>query len=344
MCQRRPPAAVVPLQWSPASRALSHLLDRVARVHGAPATLTPAQERTLSLLRRSGEPLVFDAGLVAELKDEVIEAFAHFADRLGDHTIFVTKHTLSSVHDCEAHHLAPDDFEWTPARAKGQVAHRAIQLLLNWRGEPVPADLVDEAIARLANDERNLSDWLQRLGPGDEADLRGMAVDRVTKFVETFPPLDRRSNPLTEAAAQWPIDGAILLRARVDLSMGRPEGRESRKLIIDLKTGRAHARHREDLRFYALVETLVRDVPPRKLATFYLDAAHPVTEDVTEAVLRAALRRTLDGIHAMVELEVEGRPPGRRPGFSCHWCPLRTSCDEGLAFLRGDDPEEPYDP
>ena len=30
-----------------------------------PPVLTPAQERTLALLRRSGDPLVFDAGLVA---------------------------------------------------------------------------------------------------------------------------------------------------------------------------------------------------------------------------------------------------------------------------------------
>ncbi len=63
------------------------------------------------------------------------------------------------------------------------------------------------------------------LGPADEADLRGMSVERVTKFVESFPPLDRRSNPVTEAAAQWPLDGPILLRARVDLMIGRPSGR-----------------------------------------------------------------------------------------------------------------------
>jgi hypothetical protein len=63
------------------------------------------------------------------------------------------------------------------------------------------------------------------------------------------------------------------------------------------------ARHREDLRFYALVGARSRQVPPRKLATFYLDAATPVAEDVTEAMLRATWRRTLDGIHAMIELQ-----------------------------------------
>jgi hypothetical protein len=302
-----------------------------------PAQLNPAQQRALALLRRSAEPTMFAGELVDDLRDQANEAFAHFSERLDGHTLFVTKHTLNSVHDCEVHFLAPDDFEWTPARAHGQVAHKAIQLMLNWRGEPSPRELVDEALARLADEEREFGRWVAALSPGDEADLRGKAVERVTKFSETFPPLDVRSNPSTEAAAQWPLDHPILLRARVDLVVGRPQGRESRKVIIDFKTGRVAARHREDLRFYALVETLVREVPPRKLATFYLDSAEPVVEDVTEGVLRTALRRTLDGIHTLIELQVEGRPAIKRPGLSCRWCPYRGECAEGIAYLRGDD-------
>lgn len=303
-------------------------------------TLTPAQERTLALLRRGDEEVEFREVFVAELRDEADDAMADFAERLGNNTLFITKHTLSSVHGCEAHHLAPDDFEWTPARAKGQVAHKAIQQLLNWRGEPTPRDLVDDALARLADEERDFGRWVAALSPGDEADLRGQAVERVNKFVETFPPLDRRSNPATEAAAQWPLDAPILLRSRADLVMGRPSGRASRKLIIDLKTGRVSPRHREDLRFYALVETLVRDVPPRKLATFYLDAAQPMVEDVTEGLLQSALRRTLDGVHALIELTIEGRPPEKRVGVSCRWCPLAGDCAEGKAYLRGDDADD----
>ena len=303
----------------------------------AAPTLTPAQERTLALLRRGDEEVEFSEAFVTELRDEADNAMAHFFERLGDNTLFITKHTLSSVHGCEAHHLAPDDFEWTPARAKGQVAHKAIQQLLNWRGDPTPRDLVDDALARLADEERDFGRWIAALSPGDEADLRGQAVERVNKFIETFPPLDRRSNPATEAAAQWPLDAPILLRSRADLVMGRPSGRASRKLIIDLKTGRVSPRHREDLRFYALVETLVRDVPPRRLATFYLDAAQPMVEDVSEGLLRSALRRTLDGIHALIELTIEGRQPQKRVGVSCRWCPLAGECAEGKAYLRGDD-------
>jgi hypothetical protein len=308
----------------------------------SPPRLNPVQERTLGTLRRTSEPLQFNSEFIDELRAAATDAFDAFSERLDGRTMFVNKHTLQGVHECEVHFLAPADFEWTPARARGQVAHKAIQLMLNWRGEPTPADLVDEAVARLGDDERDFGRWISGLSAGDDADLRGQAVERVTKFMESFPPLDRRSHPVTESMAQWPLDHPILLRAKVDLAVGRPEGRESRKLIIDLKTGRVSPRHREDLRFYALVETLVRDVPPRKLATFYLDAAQPTTEDVSEGVLRAALRRTLDGIHRIIELEVEGATPVKRPGVPCRWCPLLGECAEGRAFVaRGDDDIDP---
>lgn len=302
--------------------------------------LTPAQESTLDLLRRSGEALVFSEAFVKDLREEALETFAHFADRLDGDTIFVTKHTLAGVFGCEAQFLAPDEFEWTPARARGQVSHRAIQLLINWRGEPEPGELVDEAIARLVNEEKGLTPWLESLGQGDLADLRAMSSDHVTKFMECFPPLDARSRPVTESSTQWPVDGPILLRGRADLTMGKPFERESRKLIVDLKTGRVIARHREDLRFYAIVETLSRQVPPRKLASFYLDAAQPIVEDVTESLLRSTLRRTLDGVNALIELKVEGRPPSKSPGASCRWCPLALGCDEGQTYLRSLDDRE----
>ena len=296
--------------------------------------LTPIQAKTLDALRRSGEPLVFDQDLVADIGTEMRVALDSFSERLDDGVeLFVTKHRIASVLDCEAHFLAPDEFEWTPASAKGQIAHRAIQLLLSWRGEPSPGELVDAAMDRLAEEDRGIGMWIATLDEGDQADVRGLSTERVTKFVESFPPLDRRANPVTEAAAQWPVSGPILLRARVDLMIGKPAGTESRKVIIDLKTGRVGPRHRQDLGFYALVETLVRSVPPRKLATFYLDAGEAQTEDVSERLLRSAVRRTLDGINAMVELGSEHRPPVKRPGSGCRWCPLAETCDEGQAHM-----------
>ena len=303
---------------------------------GDTTALTPVQQRTLDALRRSGEPLVFDPDLVADIRTEVRIAFDEFAERMQpNQQLWVNKHTVATVLDCEEFHLVPDDFEWKPATAKGQVAHRAIQLTLSWRGEPNPTDLVEEAMARLADEERGIGQWIAALSPADEADLRGQSVERVTKFMESFPPLDKRSNPMTESSVRWPNDGPIVLSGKVDLVMGRPRGSEASKVIIDLKTGRPNVRHRQDLGFYALLETLVRSVPPRKVATFYLDASEAQVEDVSERLLRTSVRRTLDAINAIVELQSEGRPPVRRPGVTCRWCPLADTCDEGRAYLAG---------
>jgi len=307
--------------------------------------LSPLQNKTLGLLRRGDEPVVFDPAFVATLQGDIEEAFELFGERLGDETVFMSKHRMSSVLGCEVQHMADDTFAWSPAVAGGQVAHRAIQLLVNWRGEPVPADVVDEAIARLADDDSSLGDWLAGLSEADRADLTGVAVEKLIKFLECFPPLDKRAAPTTESSVRWPLDGSIVLSGKVDLTIGRPAGAESRKVIVDLKTGWVSAKHREDLRFYALVETLRTQVPPRKLASFYLDAGQPVVEDVTEAILLSASRRMLDAVNAEIELRVEGRQPVKRPGTSCRWCALAADCAEGTAYLAGRvDPDAELDP
>jgi hypothetical protein len=300
--------------------------------------LTPTQERTLEQLRRSGDPVVFDAGLIGELQTEVRAAVDEFAERLdpGDE-LFVSKYRIGSVLECEDHHLAEDEFDWSPAKAKGKVSHRAIQLMVSWKGEATPTDLVDEAIARLAEEDRSVGPWIAAIDPADHADLRGQTVDHVTQFMEGFPPLRKEWHPVTETRIRWPNDGPIILSGQVDLTFGRPSGTESRKVIIDLKTGRANARHRQDLGFYALVETLRTGVPPRKVATYYLDAADAHAEDVTESLLHSAVRRTLDGINALIEVEIEKRTPIRRPGNPCRWCPLSSGCAEGQAWLTGTD-------
>ena len=307
-------------------------------------TLSPLQLKTLALLRRGDDPIVFDETVVASIRADIDEAFENFHERLGDESIFISKHRITSVLGCEVQHMLPDSFSWSPAVAGGQVAHRAIQLMLNWRGDPVPADLVDEAITRLADNDTTLGDWIAGLSDADLSDLRGTAVDKLIKFQECFPPLDKRSSPTTESSVRWPLDGPIVLSGKVDLTLGRPSGAESRKVIIDHKTGWVSPKHREDLRFYALVETLRTQVPPRKLASFYLDAGEPVVEDVTEGVLRTASRRLLDAINAEIELKFEGRDPVKRPGTSCRWCPLQNECAEGRAFLSGGDEQEPYEP
>jgi hypothetical protein len=293
-----------------------------------PIVLTPAQQRTLDALRRTDDPpLVFDRGFVAELRADATVALTELADRLGAGSIAVNKFNVAQVLACEPHFVEQAPFAWAPAIACGKVAHKAIELQLNWRGEPTPTEVVDDALARLADDESSFGDWVAALSPGDAADLRGRAITRVTQFVDCFPPLRPTWHPVTEAQVRWPVDGPILLRAKADIVIGRSAGHESRKVLIDLKSGRIHDRHRDDLRFYALVETLVREVPPRAVASFSLEAGEAVVDHVTEAMLRTSLRRTLDAIERMVELTTEGRPPRPGAGGACFRCRQLSETD-----------------
>ena len=301
----------------------------------APAReLTPTQQRNLALMRRTGDPLVFDESFIDELVSDATDAIAELSSMLEVVNLFVAKGWVTRVHGCEVLHLQPDDFAWKPATAAGFVAHKAIELALNWRGEPVPAVVVDEALARLADDANQRGSYVAGLDDGAWAELRSRAIDRTTKFLQDFPPLPPAAHPVLESNAKWRPEGTIEFSAKVDLAIGKPEGRESRLLIVDFKSGYRSHHHRDDLRFYALLETLRHRVPPRKLATYYLDYAESDAEDVTEGTLRAALDRTLSAIERHIELTIEHDEPVKRVGGSCRWCPLNESCTEGAAFLR----------
>lgn len=298
-----------------------------------PPDLTPTQQRLLQQLRRDADPLVFDPDFVDDLVRRGSEIAHVMSGRLGGERLVVSKGFLTDALGCEAKHLLPDSFSWSPATARGFVSHKAIELGAHWPGEPVPAVLVDEAIARLADDVGNRGDYIATLGDADLAELRGFAVDRVTRFLQDFPPLPARAQPVFEARTRWSPEGTVELVGKTDLVVGKPEGRTSTRLIIDFKTGWRSPHHRDDLRFYALLETLVRKVPPRRLVTYYLDACEADVEDVTESLLESALARMEGAVERHVELAIERRTPVKRTGSSCRWCPARETCVEGQSHL-----------
>jgi CRISPR/Cas system-associated exonuclease Cas4 (RecB family) len=303
----------------------------------------PAQQQVVDLLGKSSSTTVWDADLAASLRAELADATEDIADRLVDHTLWISKHGLAGLHGCEAHHIASEKtFEWSVQIARGSIAHKAIELSVHWAGDVPPRTLVDEAIARVANSDKSLGRFIQTLGQGDLAELRGECTDLVSKFGESFPALKPEWWPVTESRSQVDVaDGRVVLSGKVDLTLGRHNGMEPTKVIIDLKSGAPRVNHKDDLRFYALLETLKLGVPPRKLATYYLDLARAQPEDVTEPLLRAALARTIDGIHKAVELH-EGRPPITQPGPPCKWCPLAPDCADGIAYLNAIADEDRY--
>ncbi len=303
--------------------------------------LNPAQHGVIALLGRSADDRPPPrAELAAELEAELFEAMEIIRDEaVAGPEMWIGKRDLALINGCETHYVAEqaNDFNWTPASARGVVAHKAIELALNWRGDVAPAEMVDEALARLGESAKGVSTYINRLTEGERAELRGFATDRATKFMECFPPLKAKWRPVTESSVVVELlDGHLKLGGKTDLTLGEI----GQKVIIDLKSGGSASTHREDLRFYALLETIRSGRPPRKVATYYLDSARAHAEDVSEGMLQSALRRTIDGVMRIIELDRRADQPTKRPAVHCRWCPLLDSCAEGTAHLaRVDDPD-----
>src|SRR5262249_16473958 len=118
--------------------------------------LTPAQAAVLDALRvgSEGRP-TFAPQLGGELRSELEARLAPAIpamDAIGVDKLWISKHKVASVLGCERRFLAEldDSFGgWTVARARGTVAHRAIELSMHVHGAPVPNQLVDHALVAL---------------------------------------------------------------------------------------------------------------------------------------------------------------------------------------------------
>jgi hypothetical protein len=321
----------------------------LAAVPGDPP-LNLAQLQVVDLLGASGgDRPSFDPELAGHLRTDLERTLAPVVAALPeDEHLFVNKHALASVHGCEARYLAELDgqFSWSVPLARGTIAHRAIEVGVSWSGPPNPADLVAEALARAAQGTDGLGDWLRTCGDFDRADLQSQATERVSTFFECFPPLKRQWRPTLEGRVRAELfEGRIVLAGKYDLSLGTAQGATAGKVIIDFKTGGFSPTHLDDLRFYALLDTLKIGTPPRLLANYYLDEGRAHPEAVTVALLESAVARTVDGIgriaqlHEVAHHRVEPDQAGvtKRPGPPCRWCPLVASCDEGTAFLTRDE-------
>jgi hypothetical protein len=302
--------------------------------------LTPAQEEVLVLLREGDRPEV-EPELRHELRRRLERELAPVAQGLTA-PVFVSKAALSRVLACETRHVAEAaaPFEWSIASARGTVAHKAIQLSVARQDRPAPLRLVDDALERLADDpQARIADWLLGLTDADRADLRNDVNEVVAGFLELWPPLQHAWRPQAESRRRAELAGGMVqLAGTVDLTLGAPNGLQAGRVVIDLKTGARHGGHADDLRFYALLDTLRVGVPPFRLVSYYLDSGTLQAEDVTEDVLEVGLRRTVAATTRIVELHLGMRSPTLSPNVTCRWCLLRDECEGAAAWEGEEDP------
>ena len=307
--------------------------------------LSPVQQEVVEQIGAQRETWPeFPSELRYELRGELEKGTADHVARLGEGTsIWANKHAIASVHGCEKKFLADREFPgWSVPLARGTVVHKAIELSINWRGTAIPADLVDESMSSLEFSDQNISTFMQELSEADRAQLRSDSVDLVTKFDECWPDLKKQWRPVTEAKIRMELHGGtVVLQGKIDLTLGRAEGNKAGKVLVDLKSGKFQQNHMHDLRYYAMIEAVRIGVPPRRIASYYLDQGRFHSEDVTEDMLFVAAQRAIDGINRMIELELDPSNPRISPSPVCRWCTALETCEPGQVSLREfDDPLE----
>lgn len=297
--------------------------------------MNPLQQQIIDSLRIPADWVPLPTSVIDDTERELLAALGPVASSFSaDNSLRITKHMLATVHGCETHFLesrrAP--FAWNLNTVRGTIAHKGIELALNWHGTPEPGDVADAAIVSIMENAReSAADFLASLAPHEAAELRGNVVVYLTTFFDCFPRLKAAWKPVVEYPVTYLLSGgAIVLSARMDLALGAP----GRKVLLDIKTGRIMPVHRDDLRFYALVETLRSRQAPRQLGTYSLEAARLDDEPVTEGLLQAAVRRTAAGVSLIADLVTGEKVPDVRAGAQCRWCPLNETCDEGIRYLR----------
>ena len=298
--------------------------------------LTPHQEEIRDeLLRLGGDVPPVDRSIAQRLRADIAAKLSRaVADLPTGQRVWVSKHRLRQVYECEGQFLAESAAGWTgwsSRNVRGKVAHRALEGLILSGYRRTPLDVVRAAIANLAAGDDDLATFIRNLADGQRQDLVRDANNLLVRFVADWPPVEDRWWPTVEMTSDFGV-GPVRLRAIVDLAVRPRFAAGPRMFIVDFKTGMVDRQHRDDLRFYALVETLRSRVAPYRVATYYLDTGDYDYEDVDEELLRSTLDRVVEGVQRVIRVETGGEPV-LEAGTYCRYCPVLPGCDPGREWM-----------
>jgi hypothetical protein len=272
-----------------------------------------------------------DRGIVERLR---ARAKNELGTLIPERSITVNKHKLGWAHICPGYLKAKEGetFVWAAANVRGRVIHRAMESLILTAYHRTPLEVAQSAIDDLVTgDDDGLAEFLRSLGDGARQDLVRDTNDQLVKFVSDWPRIGAHWYPRIESPAVVAF-GKVSLRAAYDLALGIPNGDSARTFIVDFKTGQERDEHREQARFYGLVEALRSRTPPFRVATYYLDSGDYSFDDVDESLLTTAFDAVVETAKLMTVVE-SGAALTYEPGFACRWCPGRDGCDDGQQWL-----------
>lgn len=314
----------------------------------SPDTAVPSHDHVVTRVLGVGQPRpAIPAGLVDELSATVRSGLqAVLAGMPPGRRLAITKATLDAL-ACEGRFvdLVDRPFAWSAHVARGKLVHRAIEI--DWATQrrfdagDVTARAWGEMAGERPGEPGSLGTFLATLDPMSAALLRHAADHTVGLFRETWPQLpDAWLTVRLEERMKLVVLGApdgdgrhpqVVVDGRPDMTIAsRRDDDRCRRLLVDLKTGaRYPGKHRQEMRYYALLATLKYKQPPFRWATFYLDEGEADVEDLDADVLRSAARRVVDAAEGAARLRFS-RPADAEleltAGAYCGWCGRRPTC------------------
>jgi hypothetical protein len=164
-------------------------------------------------------------------------------------------------------------------------------------------DPMKDGIGALRIDPRRceIVDFVNALTGHERAEFQEELATQTAILLDRWPRLSPSWLPRTQERIAIPLAGGdVVLVGVVDLIVGAPSAGRASIGLIELKSGRARSEDRDDLRFYALLETLRSGAPPFRVATFYTRTGQVDAEDVDDEALISSVRRVLSAIERIV--------------------------------------------
>ncbi len=144
-------------------------------------------------------------------------------------------------------------------------------------------------------------DFVRGLAGQELADFENELETQSAILLSRWPRLSPSWLPRTQERIAVPLAGGdVVLVGVIDLIVGAPSAGRASVGLIEVKSGRERIEDRDDLRFYALLETLRSGAAPFRVATFYTRTGLVDTEDVDDGLLTSSVQRVLAGINRMV--------------------------------------------
>jgi hypothetical protein len=240
---------------------------------------------------------VIDPGLSGGLREWLEDGLCGFPVR-PDQPLVVTKQLLRDAMAGRTENA--DRREPTVPMAIGVLMDALFRQLVTVGSIEDP---MSDALAALGVDPRRaeIIDFVERLGDGERSELEDEVETQSAIVVRRWPRLSPSWLPRTQERIAVPLaGGAVVLVGIIDLMIGLPSTGRASVGIIEAKSGRPRIEDREDLRFYALLETLRSGAAPFRTATFYTRTGDTDVEDVSDQALASSVQRVLAGLGRIV--------------------------------------------